>query len=410
MIDCCHWEAIEGRERHGRCKIGRYGGRPSFGTCMRCGDRNEIDAEPIDVPPEPEPPRMAPVVALRAARNTAVCQGCQHFNGVNANGTIRCAQCGCENLPPWAMDKCPEGKWRASVELLQPQNLKFKSPGGIVPLTDMYRGASCFLLCGGPSLRRSRVWGLQSRQLLTMTMNNAAHMFLPDTPPDLWCCVDQPFNADGGYRFLESIWRDPRIMKFAPVQHYHRIGQHPNVWGYTHVQPFRWWRFLAEQRVRWGSNVMMICIRILYELGVRRIYLLGADFHMEADEPYAFEESVGPEHVRSNNRSYAMLNHRFMLLRPLLEQHGMRVVNCTEGGELTAFERMGYDQAVDEALDGFPLGESTRGRYCGMKHLAAMGPDTTTRPAEGPPGRPAQRDDHLDAAGAGLDDRHGGPG
>ena len=250
----------------------------------------------------------------------------------------------------------------------------FKGNGGqLASLHDMFatrgpgglRGQSCFLLCPGPSLDRMELVPLMEPGFLTMSMNNGPDVFRPN----LWCAVDGNEGTGENDRFLPWIFQDPGIMKFYPVRHLHTV-QGPNLWGYTETQPFRWWRYLAEQRVVWGNNVMMICIRILYDLGVRTIYVLGADFHMDAQEPYAFRETVNDQHARSNNVSYEMMNRRFVLLRPLLEQHGLKIFNCTPGGNLTAFERMGYDQAIDQ-LDK-PDQASTWGRYTGTKHLRSQ--------------------------------------
>jgi hypothetical protein len=33
IIECAYWHPLKG---HGKCDLGLYGGRPSYGTCERC--------------------------------------------------------------------------------------------------------------------------------------------------------------------------------------------------------------------------------------------------------------------------------------------------------------------------------------------------------------------------------------
>ena len=372
MRDCIHWEP-NGTTR-GKCLIGRFGGRPSLGTCTQCTDRNEADADIHEVQSGTMvPPRMAPMIAWRVAANTSVCQSCTHYQGVNPNLTIQCGKCGCEQVPPWNSDNCPMGLWRHAHRRWPAQTLRYRGPSGeFVHLNGMYDGMHAFITCPGPSLCKT-ARSLQDNLdydsapgLLTMGLNNSPAVIRPN----LWCAVD-PNKTPHGQTFLPSIWQDPGIMKFYPTSQLDQVDAGVNLWGYVPTQPWKWWRYFSEERVVWGNNVLVIAIRILYDLGVRVVYLLGADFHMDVARPYAFDESVPQSHADSNNRSYEMLNDRFAVLRPLLEHHGLTVYNCTPDSNLTAFDHMDYNEAWERMYEHQCVDvteESTLGRYCGMKH------------------------------------------
>jgi len=288
------------------------------------------------------------MVAWRVASNTEVCQSCTHYQGSNPNLTIRCGQCGCEELQPWNSDNCPLHLWRHAHRRWPAQRLRYRSPAGeFVHLTDTYKGMHAFITCPGPSLLDCRPLGLLYEPgILTMGLNNSPEIIRPN----LWVAVD-PNKTHTGQKFLQSIWQDPGILKFYPTKQMDQVDAGVNLWGYAPTQPWKWWRYFAEERVVWGNNVLTIAIRILYDLGVRVVYLLGADFKMDLKRPYAFEEQVTQEHCDSNNRSYEMLNERFEVLRPLLEHHGLQVYNCTPDSNLTAFDYLDYDEAWERMYE-----------------------------------------------------------
>ncbi len=96
-------------------------------------------------------------------------------------------------------------------------------------------------------------------------------------------------------------------------------------------------------------SVMLVALRLLHYLGFGTVYLLGCDFKMAPDRKYAFEEHRAPNAIRHNNVLYDSLARRFEALRPHFEKHRFRVINCSPGSELRAFERMDYEKAVAAA-------------------------------------------------------------
>jgi hypothetical protein len=190
-----------------------------------------------------------------------------------------------------------------------------------------------------------------------MGINNAAKLHRPN----LWICTDEP------RRFLGSIWTDPTITKFMPVRLRHLCpSDSRNVWAYNESNTFNFHRYLTDGIVHWGASTMFAAVRVLHDLGVTELYLLGADLQMDAAQPYAFDEVADDAHARRNTYSYSLIERRFGLLRPLLEAHGLKIWNCNPDSRLTAFPFMPYDQAarrVAGQLGVDPRQEPTRGLY-----------------------------------------------
>jgi hypothetical protein len=250
-----------------------------------------------------------------------------------------------------------------------------------------FEGASAFLVCSGPSLRRERLELLRERGILTCSVNNAATLLRTH----LWISVDEPGH------FCDGIWRDPAILKFTPMAHRqkkillrdarerlvagpHAAGEMPNVLFYCRNEEFRPEAWLSEDTINWGNHrdvadprghrgcrsVMLAAVRILHALGVRVIYLLGCDFVMnEGGVNYAFPQDRSAASIRGNNRSYRVLNDRFEMLMPFFEREGLEIYNCTKSSGLQCFPFLSLDEAVTRARQGMPSEMITWGMYDG---------------------------------------------
>lgn len=258
---------------------------------------------------------------------------------------------------------------------------------------NLYRGRPAFLVCGGPSLRGMDLSPLTERGMLVAACNNVAATHVR---PNLW------FSVDDCCRFSEAIWRDPAIIKIVKHRWHTRTiyrradGSDPGkVWepdpSLLKTYPGIFWllwkngfdpnTFLTDPLPTWGCDhktllpapdnqpvhsVMFIALRMLHWLGCRTVYLLGCDFDMPMkSHRYAFDTHECNASALDNSWNYQWLQRRFVELRPHFAEHGYRVVNCTPGGKLEAFERMEFGTAVAEAkrLLEWPREVSVYGLY-----------------------------------------------
>lgn len=270
-------------------------------------------------------------------------------------------------------------------QFVQTPPMLFTRDGLNVFLGDIYRGHTAFLVCGGPSLNTLDLSQLERRGILTMAVNNAASV----VRPRLWCSVDDPGN------FCDAIWYDPGIFKFIPLCHMekhfmersdtgelvksvHKVGDMPATFGYRRNEAFDAAQFLHEDTVNWGNHsnrvdaygnkgsrsVMLAALRLLYFLGVRRVFMIGCDFRMEhGQQNYAFEQDRSKSSVRGNNGTYRIMNDRLRHLKPHFEKAGYHVFNSTPGSGLTVFPYVPFEEAIELSTSIVPETIITAGMY-----------------------------------------------
>jgi isocitrate dehydrogenase kinase/phosphatase len=181
---------------------------------------------------------------------------------------------------------------------------------------------------------------------------------------------------------------DPAIMKFTPICHARkfifnsdtwqymdlRVGDCPNVVYYKRNEHFKAKQYLWEDCLNWGNHkerggsrsVMLVAIRLLFILGIRRVYLLGVDFTMDAKTTYHFKQSRARGSVSGNNDTYQKLNEWFQELRPLFEKEDYQIYNCNPHSRLTAFDHMPFAEACAQVREEFDKVEVDHERTEGL--------------------------------------------
>ena len=275
-----------------------------------------------------------------------------------------------------------------------------------IHIDKLYQGASAFLCCSGPSLLNQNLKPLAN--CITMGVNNSPVALREHGgfSPNLWTMTDDCKN------FVKSIYDDPQILKFLPdgkpnhklfdnnawkevrqkvrdcpgVMYYRRPPKEREFFDpktFLTTDEFCWgnWAqrcacgYVRPESVkdklcpdcgtnnRWGSrSCMLVAIRILYELGFRKVFLLGCDFTMDANTKYAFKQDRAGGAIRNNNNTYRMLNERFDALQPVLQNAGMEVYNCFKGSGLKSFPYIEYLEALSVS-QVVPADDRTEGLY-----------------------------------------------
>ena len=235
-------------------------------------------------------------------------------------------------------------------------------------LIGQYRGRAAFMVCNGPSLSSGQydLTLLKKPGVITYGINNGPKVFRPN----LWSCVDDP------QRFMKSIWLDPQIMKFVPHAHANKkmwdnekwevlktedgkkeaiVGDCPNMVYFHRNEKFMPDRFLYEDTINWGNSgdngggrtVMLPVLRILFLLGFRTVFLLGADFKMTENLTYAFNEQRDKGAVNGNMKTYdKMQTEYFPKLKPFFEAEDFQIYNCNKESGLKVFDYVPYEEAI----------------------------------------------------------------
>ncbi|MFW5891392.1 MAG: hypothetical protein ACOCUI_04155 [bacterium] len=270
-------------------------------------------------------------------------------------------------------------------EFFQYMPFFFSSEGNVDYVTvGNYRGAHAFLICGGPSFGELDHSKLDN--CLTMSLNNGVKTYRPD----LWTCVDQ------SSRFLKSIWLDPKIKKFVPFDHTEnelwdntvnnwgplylnkeknkvmKVRNCPNILFYRRNEKFEPSRWLFEYTFNWGDHskwgggrsVMLVALKILFILGIRNVYLLGCDLHMDENTKYHFDENRTKGAQKGNMNTYKkMIEVYFPKLKPYFDDFGYNVYNCNPDSRLKVFPYLPYDEAIKRATENLNIKDEIS---CGM--------------------------------------------
>jgi len=262
---------------------------------------------------------------------------------------------------------------------------------------DVYRGASAFLVLGGPSTKRMPLDLLAKRGVLILSCNNCPAVLPAGIRPHVW------LHTDPARKFHDSIWRDPGILKIVPVAEwkFSRKGgkglrtrdpdsgelveiepavcarDMPGVLGFHRNTAFFPEKWLFEGKINRGNdeehatgekkgkkvrepngwpktiNTFFAALRIGFLLGIETLYLIGADFQMDPDQPYGFNQGKKGAGIKGNNNAYANLNVMLDGLLPHFEQAGYTVINCTPDSNLLAFDYLPFEEAIERVTHGF---------------------------------------------------------
>lgn len=246
-------------------------------------------------------------------------------------------------------------------------------------LRDMWLGTSAFLVCGGPSLNDIPLERLKDRGIVSLGINNvAAHAH-----------VRAMVFSDPPNKFHHGVWLDPTILKLCPIpklkrkRNDHRIRAKvdgrfvttnlypedcPNVFGFRRLESLEPETFLTSTGAYWGVNrkyheqtgkpkilfTFFLGLRLLHYLGVRRVYLLGADFKMTAEQRYAFDQGRAAGAIRGNNDHYRVANHYCQQLRPVFDAAGFEVYNCNPTSGLLAWDHVPFEHAYRDCRGHVP--------------------------------------------------------
>lgn len=262
-------------------------------------------------------------------------------------------------------------------------------------LDGMYCGKSMFLVLGGPSIADTDLSLLKQPGIVTMSVNQSwAAPSWKGFRPNVWVGCDTPG------KFVDVCWKDPTILKLVPVC---QIGKHlrvkegkkfrnsqfrvrdvPNIAFFIRNNMFRPFAFFHEDSVCWGteeeaadslgirnSRCSMLCaIRFAWYFGIRKLYLVGADFDMPLDsDPYGFAQGKGEDGRKSNNIMYQSLGRRLNALAAVIAKENMRfeIINATLNSKLSVFPCKPYAEAVAEATKECSKGVTLDGWYDNIK-------------------------------------------
>lgn len=220
--------------------------------------------------------------------------------------------------------------------------------GSTVDLKGHFAGRTAFFLGGGPSLGSLPLAEFHRQHIITLGVNNVAELFTPT----IWMCVDPPSKFPANVFANPFVWKlIPRAFANHPCADGKIADDHPSIMYFRRNARFNPRTFLTEPTFNWGNrvgahdglgyqggrSVMFSALKMLWYLGCSRVVLLGCDFHMEQEQPYAHSERKDARGIRGNNLKFECVNARLKVLRGIFDDAGFTVLNGTTGSQLTAF-------------------------------------------------------------------------
>lgn len=228
------------------------------------------------------------------------------------------------------------------------------------------------LICAGPSLEHADIPALRATGMPVIALNRA-YQWAPS--PDAWIGFDRPME------FAPEIWHDADVPKFTHARN--RGLATPRLFRAGKPQPTRaallrstcWLpvvdqlppaRYWTAPTLCWGLETggerlassrltFLACFRIAYELGIRRLYLLGVDWHTTPEKSYAGSRTHSETHCESLNARFEAYNDVLTGMAPGFLARGLEVFNTTPGSRLTAFPAASLEDLVAESRVSDPL-------------------------------------------------------
>lgn len=240
--------------------------------------------------------------------------------------------------------------------------------GTPVDLSGLWAPSPGFLVCGGPSLNDIPKEKLRERGIVSLAVNNSAG----HVPVSAWVF------GDPQHKFHHGIHLDPKCITFAPNGKLRkninvktsdgkfratniRVMDCPGVLGFSRSTYFKKETFLTDTTAHWGPggkmpdrdwsllDTMFLGIRLMHYLGCPRVYMLGVDFNMDSNSPYAFGQKKG-----GRNGRYLKTNALLKELRPIFESNGFFVYNCNPKSKCDAFDFVPFEKAYLDCKGGVP--------------------------------------------------------
>ena len=121
---------------------------------------------------------------------------------------------------------------------------------------------------------------------------------------------------------------------------------------------------------------MLAALRIIWELGIRTVFMIGVDLNMTQTKGYAFAEGRHKGAVNNNTATYKkMMTEYFPQLKPVFDTAGFKIYNCNPDSALKTFDFLPYAEAIEMATRelGDPVAEKSEGMYVKLDEKLRLG-------------------------------------
>jgi hypothetical protein len=231
----------------------------------------------------------------------------------------------------------------------------------IASYRNRHRGQRCFILGGGPSLKK--IDPSKLRDEVTFAVNGIFLIYD-------WLRFEPNYYVVEDFLVFEDRWRDikqkvARSTCFFPVHfHYpefHRDNHHylRAIYDFDPRSGFPRFSTNAARLVWIGGTVTYVCMQLAFYMGFDEVYLVGMDHNYErpghvqsvgsvwtshGEDPNHFHPEYFGKGYRWHDPMVSRMEVAYREAKKVFEAHGRVVKNATVGGQLEVFERVKYER------------------------------------------------------------------
>lgn len=225
---------------------------------------------------------------------------------------------------------------------------------------DRHRGERCFILGGGPSLKK--IDPLRLRNEVTFGVNGIFLIFdWLGFQPTYYCVEDWLVIYDRSEEINHYVTESEC---FLPIQWQGRnVFQKPNHQFLRLIYDYKlrhdWPKFsLTPEKLVWaGGTVAYICLQLAFLMGFKEVYLVGFDHyyrkpsHVTTNGTEWTSHGTDPNHFhgdyfgagkRWHDPRLDRMELGYRKAKAVYERDGRVIYNATEGGKLNIFERRAF--------------------------------------------------------------------
>lgn len=253
-------------------------------------------------------------------------------------------------------------KYRVLLARQAMERLWFLTPEGsrhrrrLAELRSAYLGRRCFVICNGPSLKRTDIRLIRDEVTIG---SNAIFLLFDETGfrPTFLTVEDQLVAEDRAGELNEL--RGVRKVFPRDLAHALRADDDTTYVHFVRHYPFPRFSPAFESRAYWGGTVTFFNLQLAYHLGCDPIYLIGCDHNyvvppnLQSSVITSGEDDVNHFHPGYFGKGYRWhdpqvdrMEAAYRAAKDFLDAHAVRVFNATDGGKLEVFPRVRYGDVV----------------------------------------------------------------
>jgi len=235
----------------------------------------------------------------------------------------------------------------------------------LLALRDCYRGQRCFIIGGGPSLKKMNLQLLRSE--VTFVVNGFYHLLGELGFRPTFYVVEDRLVAEDNAREINALKGMTKI--FPEDLRYKLRASDETIFvqlNRYYVNPDRpgpdFPRFAAPGCLEfyWGGTVSYLNLQLAYYMGFTEVYVIGMD--MDYTVPSGVTSNVIMSQAKDVNHAHPdwfgpgkrwhrprvdQIVQAFQRAREVFESDGRRLFNATAGGKLEVLERVSFERVLE---------------------------------------------------------------